>query len=80
MGFLNNLIKSECFGCEACVQICPKSAIMMQEDDEGFRYPIINKALCINCGLCRKVCPKENMPSSFDEEKYVFGGYHTDIK
>lgn len=29
----------------------------MQEDSEGFLYPIINKDICINCHLCEQVCP-----------------------
>ena len=29
-------IKSECTGCGACASICPKGAIAMTEDEEGF--------------------------------------------
>ena len=42
-GYLIDKDKGKCYGCEACVQICPKSALKMEEDDEGFRYPILNK-------------------------------------
>lgn len=52
--------KRQCCGCNACVQYCPKSCITMQEDEEGFLYPIINKTACIDCGLCEKVCPVLN--------------------
>ena len=31
--------KNECCGCTACYSICPKSAIQMVEDEEGFLYP-----------------------------------------
>lgn len=37
--------------------ICPKNAIIMKEDEEGFLYPWINKKECINCGICEQVCP-----------------------
>ena len=47
-GYLIDKDKGKCYGCEACVQICPKSALKMEEDDEGFRYPILNKDLCVN--------------------------------
>ena len=50
--------KALCCGCSACYDICPKSAISMVEDSEGFLYPTINKDKCVNCGLCEKVCPK----------------------
>ena len=49
--------KSNCCGCYACYNICPKHCITMKADDEGFWYPNINKADCINCNLCEKVCP-----------------------
>lgn len=47
----------KCSGCTACFAICPKDAITMQADLEGFKYPAIDKSKCIDCGLCCKVCP-----------------------
>lgn len=47
----------DCCGCEACANICPKSCITMQPDEQGFMHPIIDEAVCINCDLCRKACP-----------------------
>ena len=76
MDYLSTNTKSECFGCEACAQICPKSAISILEDQEGFRYPRINTEICINCGLCHKVCPANNMPEVSKEKKYAYGGHH----
>lgn len=52
--------KSECLGCFSCYNKCPKNAIVMVEDDNGFIYPEIDKNKCINCGLCKKVCPALN--------------------
>lgn len=52
--------KKDCTGCFACYNICPKKAIDMREDDNGFIYPVINDTLCVNCGLCKKVCPSIN--------------------
>lgn len=49
--------KTQCCGCWACENICPKQCITMKEDNEGFRYPEIDLTTCINCGLCEKVCP-----------------------
>lgn len=74
--FLETFIKSECFGCEGCAQVCPKSAIRIIEDDEGFRYPEVENDKCIDCGLCKKVCAHDHMPLKFDDDKYVFGGYN----
>lgn len=49
--------KEECCGCSACCAICPKDAISMIEDEEGFEYPNIDENKCIQCFMCLKVCP-----------------------
>lgn len=49
--------KEECCGCTACYAICPKEAIEMIEDDEGFEYPQVIECKCIHCYMCMKVCP-----------------------
>ena len=49
--------KEECCGCSACFSICPKSAIKMIEDEEGFEYPTIDEKACIRCYKCISVCP-----------------------
>lgn len=51
-----------CCGCTACMNICPKAAIKMEADFEGFLYPQVDESKCINCGLCEKVCPIVNPP------------------
>lgn len=79
-GYLISKDKSECTGCEACVQICPKDAIHMVEDKEKFRYPQIDKSLCIGCKQCERVCPEGNQTAFNKEKKYVFGGYSLDPK
>lgn len=76
--YLDDNNKSHCLGCEACVQVCGKTAITMEEDQDGFRYPLIDASKCVNCGMCRKVCPYDNMPQRYGEDKYVFGGYSLD--
>lgn len=51
------LSKNECCGCTACYSVCPRKAITMLEDREGFEYPIIDKQKCVRCYLCIRVCP-----------------------
>ena len=48
--------KAQCCGCTACKNDCPKQAIEMVEDEQGFLYPEINQEKCIDCGLCKKTC------------------------
>ena len=52
--------KEKCCGCEACVQVCPKSCIQMSADKEGFFYPVIDTKVCVECGACDRVCPVLN--------------------
>lgn len=49
--------KEDCCGCTACFAICPKQAITMVEDNEGFKYPQIDAQKCVDCQQCVRVCP-----------------------
>lgn len=50
-------LSRNCFGCGACQQVCPKRAIYMCQDSEGFLFPHINSDLCEDCDICSRVCP-----------------------
>lgn len=46
----------------------------MQEDAEGFLYPVIDQEKCINCGLCERVCPMEKdhrANSGIEQKSYL---------
>lgn len=62
---------SDCCGCNNCLNICPKKAIKMVENKEGFLYPIVNEKRCINCGLCKKICPMMNSLSNNNLENNI---------
>ena len=49
--------KQICTGCYACLNICPEQCVSMNNDNEGFWYPVVDNERCIDCGLCVKVCP-----------------------
>lgn len=71
MKLVDKLHKKECCGCWACVNICPKKCIVMQQDSEGFLYPHIDTNKCIECGLCIKVCTSNNeYKLQYDELQY----------
>ena len=69
--------KNECCGCTACLHVCPVGCITMQEDEEGFLYPIIEKENCIHCHKCQKVCPVRNA-DSVNVKTETFVGYSKD--
>ena len=54
-----NILQFEtiCCGCGSCAQICPKEAIRMESDQNGFLYPKLDSDKCVECGLCIKHCP-----------------------
>lgn len=52
--------KADCCGCGACSNVCPKQAISMELDENGFIYPYIDDKLCMECGACKRVCAFQN--------------------
>ena len=46
-----------CYGCESCRQKCPKSAIRVEKDKDGFMRAHVIEDMCVNCGLCLEACP-----------------------
>ena len=57
--------KRNCCGCGACYSICPKNAIKMTEDQDGFIYPQIDINKCVQCGLCKTVCNYQKTHEAF---------------
>lgn len=69
----------DCTGCQACRQICPKSAIQLLENEKGHIYPSIDQSLCIDCGLCLKHCPSLNSIEKREPQR-VIAGWINDFK
>ena len=73
--------RADCCGCEACANICPRNAIEMRRDFEGFAYPRIRSELCISCGKCDSICPSLNSVKKFpDALPKVFAAINPDEK
>ena len=56
MKTIESVDKKICTGCGACFNACPKGAISMVKNKEGFLYPVIDRKKCINCGICYAKC------------------------
>ncbi len=81
ISYLDSLVKADCTGCWACVNVCPKGAITMVADSEGFYYPEIDKIRCTECGLCSRICTDfstEDLKNDFQQR--AFGGSICDEK
>lgn len=74
--------KDLCCGCTACYSVCPKNAIKMIRDNEGFLYPEVDKEKCVNCGMCKKVCPILNKAklNEFKPKAYLFQNSNEEIR
>ncbi len=49
-------LKDSCTACGACVSVCPKDALTLRYNSEGFYYPQVDRKLCIGHHLCEQVC------------------------
>lgn len=67
-----------CVGCSGCKSICPKSAITMSADENGFLYPVIDAQLCINCDICESICPALNPIEECDTVSAVAAVHQND--
>lgn len=57
--YIKDNLKQHCSGCGACVQACGVGAITLEQDIEGFSYPLVDENKCVNCNKCVSVCPFE---------------------
>ncbi|MBR5778862.1 MAG: Coenzyme F420 hydrogenase/dehydrogenase, beta subunit C-terminal domain [Bacteroidales bacterium] len=70
MNVLDNAAFRECTSCQLCAAVCPKEAIKIELNKDGYYRPVIDDALCIDCGICTKVCYKfdEHLSMSQDAD------------
>ena len=68
---------SDCCGCGACFQKCPKKCITMCYDKEGFLYPHVDESKCSECGLCISTCHLLKADYNPNDSKVIscYGGY-----
>ena len=75
--------KKDCTGCNACYDICPKDAILLNVDMEGFWYPSVDKDKCNDCGLCERTCPVihiEEVKKNEFQEPVCYAAIHKNIE
>ena len=65
-----------CAGCTACLEVCCKNAITVEDGIVHFNA-VIDESKCINCGACEKVCPN-NTPVKLEKPIGWFHGWADD--
>ena len=68
--------ENKCTGCYACVNVCSKHCISMQENQYGEVHPVIDEARCIGCKKCINVCPN-NMPLEYNDPRACYAAWNT---
>lgn len=61
---IKSYVTDRCDGCALCLDVCPYSAIALEEyEKDGWKHRRIqtDKALCKGCGLCAATCPKRGV-------------------
>ena len=56
----------ECTSCQVCAAVCPKKAITINLNEQGFYRPTIDADKCVDCGICKKVCYKYSEVLPYD--------------
>jgi ferredoxin len=76
-----HITKADCYGCQACKDICKAGAIRMKANKDGFLYPVVDKAKCTKCGQCKKVCIRRHPQTiSYDKEyPKAYTAYHMNL-
>lgn len=69
---------NKCCGCGACANKCPKNAIRMLPNQEGFLHPEIDSSLCVECGACETVCPGLSPATKLNNNPEAFIAQHKD--
>lgn len=63
---------NQCAGCMACVEVCPRNAIRIEDSLVAFNATITDA--CIDCGACHRVC-QWNHPAAFYKPMVWYQGW-----
>ena len=65
-------VGEHCTGCRVCEIVCPQKCIHIEQNEEGFLYPVINDSDCTSCGVCLKKCAQVKKRTTSGYPQSVF--------
>lgn len=63
---------NQCCGCMACINVCTKSAINIEDSMDAYNA-VIDEKKCASCGRCVNVCPNNNLVTLSLPIKWIQG-------
>lgn len=66
--------KNKCTGCMACLEVCPKKAIRIEDTLDAY-HAVIFEDLCIHCNACTRVCHNVNDSIEFRKSISWYQGW-----
>lgn len=70
--------KNKCTGCMACIEMCPKKAIKIEDTLDSYNA-VISDDLCIKCNACLRVCQNVNTHIAFRKSTAWYQGWSLDV-
>lgn len=71
--------KNKCNGCMACIEVCPKKCIKIQDNIKNYNA-VIDKTECLECGMCKKICPNNSIISKTKPVEWHQGWADPDVR
>ncbi len=62
---------SECKGCRLCIEVCPKSCLVIGSSINkiGYQYARFEQKGCTACAFCFYICPEPGAITVYKEDK-----------
>ena len=61
-----------CAGCMACIDICAKNAISIEDSISAYNA-VIDSEKCVDCGACHKLCPNNSAVIRYSPQNWYQG-------
>ena len=71
--------KNKCNGCMACIEVCSKKCIEIQDNIKNYNA-VIERTECLKCGMCKKICPNNSVITKIKPIEWCQGWGNPDVR